>query len=149
MKVFRTIGFAAAVAVAAAGVASAQGSTSGSMQSGGAMQTVKITLWPQNKSNQQGTATLTDTKNGVLVTISLRNEPATYSEPAHIHQGVCTKLNPAPWKPLSNVENGKSTTTVAGVTVKQLLASPYAINVHLSSNNLGHYVACGNIASST
>jgi Cu/Zn superoxide dismutase len=144
MKLFRIIGFVSAAAVAMAGVAFAQGS----MQSSGAMQTIKITMWPQNKSNQPGTATLTDTKNGVMVSISLRNEPPSFSEPAHIHQGVCTKLNPAPWKPLNNVANGKSMATVAGVTVKQLLASPYAINVHLSSSNLGHYVACGNIAAS-
>jgi hypothetical protein len=31
------------------------------------------------------------------------------------------------------------------VTIDQLLAGKYAINVHESTSNLGKYVSCGNI----
>ena len=147
MKVLRVIALSAAASVALAGVASAQG-TSGAIQSSGAVQTLTINLMQLNKSNQTGTATITDTKTGVLVTIKLRNEPGTYSEPAHIHEGSCTNLNPASKWGLGNVENGKSSTTIAGVTVAQLLAGKYAINVHLSRDNMPHYVACGPIVKS-
>ncbi|MBV8490326.1 MAG: hypothetical protein JO199_07340 [Candidatus Eremiobacteraeota bacterium] len=112
------------------------------------MKTVKINLNPLNGSKQYGWATLTDTKTGVNVEIKLRGVPPTYSEPAHIHEGVCTKLSPASKWGLGNVENGTSSTNITGVTVEQLLAGKYAINVHLSRDNMPHYVACGNIVAS-
>lgn len=147
MKVFRVIALSAAASVALAGAAAAQ-STGGSVQSGGVAQTITINLTQQNKSTQFGTATIADTKTGVLVTIKLRNVPPTYSEPAHIHEGTCTKLNPESKWGLGNVENGKSSTSITGVSVAQLLAGKYAINVHLSRDNMPHYVACGNIVKS-
>ena len=42
---------------------------------------------------------------------------------------------------------GKSNTTIKGVTVAQLLASPNAVNVHKSATEIPTYVACGNISS--
>jgi hypothetical protein len=48
--------------------------------------------------------------------------------------------------PLTNLSNGTSTTVVKGTTIDQMLKTPYAINVHKSTSDLGTYVACGNIA---
>lgn len=104
-----------------------------------------INMGAQNGSKQDGQAFLNDTPGGLKVKVQLKNEPAGASEPSHIHQGTCSKLNPAPWKPLSNVVGGVGTTTVPGVTIAQLKKAHYAINVHESAANLKRYVSCGDI----
>jgi hypothetical protein len=105
-----------------------------------------VKMGAQSGSGQTGTATIVDKGSGVLVTLTVSNEPKGASEPAHIHEGTCSKLNPAPWKPLSNVVKGVSTTTVPGVTVAQLTGKEkYAINVHKSAAMLKVYVSCGGI----
>ena len=104
-----------------------------------------INLGAQNGSKQEGQAFLNDTAGGLKVKVQLKNEPAHASEPAHIHQGTCAKLNPAPWKPLSNVVGGVSVTTIKGLTIADLKKAKYAINVHESAANLAHYVSCGDL----
>ncbi|MBV9402178.1 MAG: hypothetical protein JO018_00455 [Candidatus Eremiobacteraeota bacterium] len=106
---------------------------------------LNINMGAQNGSKQNGTASLKDVAGGVWVKVSVFNEPKGGSEPAHIHQGTCKKLNPAPYKPLSNVVNGTSITTVKGITVASLKKAHYAINVHQSAANLKKYVSCGDI----
>jgi hypothetical protein len=110
---------------------------------GGSLQ---INMGQQNNSKQTGNASVVDQKHGgVMVTIHLKSEPKGASEPAHIHKGTCTKLDPAPWKPLKNVVNGTSQTLVPGVTVAQLKKGKYAINVHKSASDLQTYVSCGDL----
>ncbi|MBV8333751.1 MAG: hypothetical protein JO192_13515 [Candidatus Eremiobacteraeota bacterium] len=104
-----------------------------------------INMGAQNGSKQDGQAFLNDTSAGLKVKIQLKNEPAGASEPAHIHEGTCAKINPAPWKPLSNVVNNLSVTTIAGLTIAQLKKAHYAINVHESAANLKRYVSCGDV----
>jgi hypothetical protein len=104
-----------------------------------------INMGAQNGSKQTGQAWFNDTAAGLRVKIQLHNEPAGASEPAHIHQGRCAKLNPAPWKGLSNVVKGVSVTTIAGVKLADLKKAQYAVNVHESASNLKHYVSCGDI----
>jgi hypothetical protein len=105
-----------------------------------------IKMGAMNGSGQNGTATIVTKGTGILVTVTVSNEPKGASEPAHIHAGTCAKLNPAPWKPLSNVVKGVSTTTVPGVTTAQLTGkTKYAINVHKSAAQITVYVACGGI----
>lgn len=104
-----------------------------------------INLGAQNGSGQDGQAFLNDTSGGLRVKLQVKHEPAGASEPAHIHQGRCAKLNPAPWKALSNVVNGVSVTTIPNLTLADLKKAPYAINVHQSAANLKHYVSCGDV----
>jgi len=104
-----------------------------------------INMTEQNKSKQDGQVFLNDTSGGLKVKVQLKNVPAGASEPAHIHQGTCAKLNPAPWKPLSNVVDGLSVTTIPGLTIAELKKAKYAINVHQSAANLKHYVSCGDL----
>ncbi len=85
--------------------------------------------------------------------------------PAHIHAGTCDALGDVVF-PLSDVDDAaaagtpassanatpadpaaSSTTTVAA-TLDDLLATPHAINVHLSADEIGTYIACGEIAGS-
>lgn len=105
---------------------------------------VKVTMAAQNNSKETGTATLTQKGKNVLVVISLHNAPKT-AQPAHIHPGTCAKLNPAPKYALSNVVNGKSTTTVKNVDLDDLMGGKFAVNVHKSANDLKTYVSCGAI----
>lgn len=105
---------------------------------------VMVTLDEQNGSGQTGTATLTRvdaTTTRVVVTVE--NPPAE-PQPAHIHMGTCTDLNPAPQYPLENITDGNSTSTVAA-RLDALLADNMAINVHRSAEQADLYVACGTI----
>ena len=123
----------------------AQTNTENSMHNAMSKTSLNINMGQQNDSKQDGTATIKAVEGGILVTVSLTNTPANASEPAHIHQGTCAKLNPAPWKPLNNVVDGKSVTTVKGVTIADLKKSHYAVNVHKSAADLATYVSCGDI----
>lgn len=82
-------------------------------------------------------------------------QDAVPAHPSHIHEGTCDDLNPQPAYPLNDVtsvspdapagavEVGHST---IDVTLDELLASPYALNVHESGENVATYIACGNVA---
>jgi len=105
---------------------------------------ITIPLAALNHSGETGTATLTQVAGGVKVVVALKHAPAG-AQPTHIHIGTCGNINKAPEYPLVNTVNGAGTSTVAGVTLKQLLAGKYAINVHKSTMDLATYVACGNI----
>lgn len=90
---------------------------------------------------------------------------AAAGHPAHIHEGTCDSLNPAPAYPLADValpEDGVGTpapmgrmaerhevetsSTVVPVALEDLLASPHAINIHQSAEQIDTYIACGEIA---
>ncbi len=86
--------------------------------------------------------------------------PATgAAHPAHIHTGTCDTLGDVVF-PLNDVasadmvatpvagESGmvaESTTTVE-VALDDILAAEHAINVHESAENIGNYIACGDVA---
>lgn len=106
---------------------------------------LNINMGALNGSKQDGTASVTDKGTGVEVVVKLNNEPTGASQPAHIHKGTCKNLDPTPWKPLTNVVGGSSTTMVPGLTVKELKGTHYAINVHKSASDLKTYVSCGDL----
>ncbi|GIW03961.1 MAG: hypothetical protein KatS3mg059_0581 [Thermomicrobiales bacterium] len=89
--------------------------------------------------------------------------------PAHIHSGTCDNLGEVVY-PLNNIGEiggmmaGMEASPMAGehagaanaipvemsvtqldVSLDDLLAAPYAINVHESQENIGNYIACGNV----
>lgn len=129
------------VAIALLGllVAGCGGSSGGSSSS----KNVTVDLGEQNGSGESGTATLTQEGGKTMVVIDLKNGSTT-AQPAHIHKGTCAKLNPTPEYALTNVQSGKSTTTV-NASLDSLKNGSYAINVHKSASDLKTYVACGNI----
>ena len=108
-----------------------------------ATSTLTIKLSAQNGSGENGTATLTQADGAVKVVIAIPNGPAG-PQPAHIHDGTCASLKGVVY-PLTSVAKGASTTTVKGITIDQLLAGKYAINVHKSTSDIGTYVSCGAI----
>jgi predicted lipoprotein with Yx(FWY)xxD motif len=66
-------------------------------------------------------------------------------QPAHIHEGACPGVGAVKF-PLTNIQEGHSQ-TVADAALADLLKGGYAINSHLSTPDIGKYVACGNLAS--
>lgn len=77
--------------------------------------------------------------------------------PIHIHNGTCDQLGDIAY-PLNPVETAEGTTegntnatgvetsvTTVDVALDDLLAQDYAINAHLSDEQIGTYIACGEI----
>jgi LPXTG-motif cell wall-anchored protein len=76
------------------------------------------------------------------------NAPEGAVQPAHIHKGTCTNLDPNPSYPLNDIKEGKSTTVVK-VSLEDLAKEKYAINVHKSATEISLYVSCGNLPQGT
>jgi hypothetical protein len=96
-----------------------------------------------------------------------QDEPAPdVSHPAHIHAGTCDDLDPNPAQPLNNIEprlndsDEENANAPQGVltaprvlfsetdvemSMDDLLAESYSINVHESEEQIQNYVACGEI----
>jgi hypothetical protein len=110
-----------------------------------AMAPMQFRLADQNNSGEQGTATMLQGVNGVIVKLRLTGGAEGVDQPAHIHKGTCAKLDPKPTYPLTMVKDGISQTTVPNTTVADLQKGDYAINVHKSGKEATIYVACGNI----
>lgn len=105
---------------------------------------VKVELAAQNSSGETGYAILTPHGDGTMVEIHIKGGPEGVAQPAHIHAGTCANLDPKPAYGLSPVKGGISSTVVS-VSIRALMASPMAINVHESPKDIPKYVACGDI----
>ncbi len=106
---------------------------------------VTFRLHSQNRSGENGSATLTNLGDGkTRVVIHVINENMTGDQPAHVHPGRCNRLNPIPRFALKNVILGRSN-TVIDTPMSKLLGGHWSINVHESSDNLKKYVSCGTI----
>lgn len=108
---------------------------------------LEVTFMEQSDSGLSGTATLVEQGGSTTVTVSLSDTSSTVAMPSHIHAGTCANLDPAPAYPLNNVVQGSAETTV-DVTIATLLASPFAINVHKSAEEVSTYVACADLVAS-
>jgi hypothetical protein len=98
---------------------------------------------PQNGSGEMGTVTLTAVGAQTRVDVALANAPADVPQPAHVHDGPCSKLGKVEY-PLKLVVNGVSSTTL-DVPMSKLTAGGFAVNVHKSTSEVATYVACGDI----
>jgi plastocyanin len=119
------------------------GTGQGGNATGGNVVTVKLDTL--NDSGISGTATLT--ANGDQTRVVLKLNGATGGHPAHIHQGTCNELDPNPLYPLQEVDADGNSDTTIDVKLADLQSAPFAINVHKSADEIGVYVACGNIPS--
>lgn len=106
-------------------------------------QATTLQLVQQNNSGISGTATFTPSGGGLTVDLKV-NGAGAGPQPAHIHEGSCAQLNPTPQFTLSPVTNGTSTTTLQ-TTLQSLAASPHAIHMHKSTDEISIYVACADI----
>jgi LPXTG-motif cell wall-anchored protein len=106
-------------------------------------QSTILQLAQQNNSGVSGTATFTPSGGGLTVSLKV-NGAGAGPQPAHIHEGSCAQLNPTPQFTLTSVTNGSSTTTLQ-VTLPALAASPHAVHMHKSADEISVYVACADI----
>lgn len=106
---------------------------------------IKVALFAQSNSGQNGVAELKDFGAKTKVEIELTNAPVGVAQPAHIHTGTCAVMGGIKF-PLNNAVNGKSETMI-NVTLDQLVAErPLLINVHKSAAEIATSVACGEIS---
>lgn len=103
-----------------------------------------IHMKAENRSGENGTATLTQLPSGVKIVVSIKGAPSG-DQPTHIHPGTCTHLNPAPEAPLAPLSNGHSVTVLSGKKISDFTTGQFSINVHKSANDLKTYVSCGQI----
>ena len=96
-----------------------------------------------NDSGVEGTVTLYDVGEQTLVAILV--EDAGDVHPAHIHEGTCDDLEPQPFAPLSNVENEEVSLSLVDTPLQELIDGDYAVDLHLSPNELGTLIVCANI----
>ena len=135
-------GSTASRAPAAGGSPSAPAATPGA--TAGTEQAVEVQLAELNGSGVSGTATLTDLGDGML-RVEIDVEAAgNEAMPAHIHPGTCDELDPAPQYPLSDVEDGTSTTEIEAA-LADIQTGEFAINLHESTEAIETYTACGDI----
>jgi LPXTG-motif cell wall-anchored protein len=106
-------------------------------------QATTLQLVQQNNSGISGTATFTPSSGGLTVDLKVTGAGAG-PQPAHIHGGTCAQLNPTPEFTLASVTNGSSTTTLQ-TTLQSLAATPHAVHMHKSADELSVYVACADI----
>ena len=106
-------------------------------------QPTTLQLVQQNNSGISGTATFTPSGGGLTVDLKVTGAGAG-PQPAHIHGGTCAQLNPTPEFTLASVTNGSSTTTLQ-TTLQSLAATPHAVHMHKSADELSVYVACADI----
>lgn len=104
---------------------------------------ISVNLDPVGDASQFGTATLTPNGEQTEVVIDI-DSPISDSQPAHIHEGTCADLNPDVAFGLPNVVSGRSEATVE-VSLDDLTSGDYAINLHMSDDDLETYTSCGDI----
>jgi hypothetical protein len=114
-----------------------------------AQQTVTVDMGPaegpDGGGDQTGTVTLTAMNGQTQVVVDIDPSPdgASVAQPAHIHAGACATIGAVEF-PLTSVVNGQSTTTV-DISLADLQAGAYSINVHKSADEVGVYTSCGDI----
>lgn len=107
-------------------------------------QSLTLTLATQNNSGITGTAMLTDLGGGKTRVEIKASGVGSVPRPSHIHEGTCAQLNPTPAFSLANVTDAGSTTEI-DTSLQQLTATPHAVHMHKSPDELTVYVACADI----
>jgi len=102
-----------------------------------------IPIGALNDSGQTGIASFTANGDQTAVVISISSGAADVPQPIHIHDGACDTLGGVAHA-LSAVVNGSSVTTV-DATLASIMGGANAVNIHLSGDDAGTYVACGDI----
>ena len=107
---------------------------------------VAVPLTALGANGVSGTATLSyeGMESPVTVKIDLPDAVVGGDHPAHVHQGSCPTPGPVVYT-LDNVKDGASETTLEQATINDF-RNELSINVHLSADEIGTYLSCGDIA---
>lgn len=104
---------------------------------------ITLNLGPGRDGDQSGTARLTPKGDKTEVVLNIKPGAAGVEQPVHIHDGACPGVGAVKY-PLTNIVDGKSTTTV-DAPITALLTGSFSINAHKSAADINTYVACGGI----
>ncbi len=105
---------------------------------------IVVPIDQMENSRISGDASLTDNGDGTT-TVDILVDGATGGHPAHIHSGTCADLGDIVY-PLTDVDASGESVTVVDATLESLTTGgPYAISIHLSADDMGTRVACGDI----
>lgn len=104
---------------------------------------ITIDFTELNDSGVTGSATLYE--NGDQTIVELDLDETGENHPAHIHEGTCEDLQPEPAYNLENAGEEGTSTTLVDVSLAELLDGDYAIDLHLSPNELGTLIVCADI----
>lgn len=113
-----------------------------------ASHSMAIAMHGLNGSGQDGTAMVQEIGGKVVVSVHLIGEPASASEPAHVHLGRCPVIKAIPAYNVGPVVGGKAESAV-DLSWADITSGRYVLNVHESTEQLGRYVSCGDIGTST
>jgi hypothetical protein len=108
-----------------------------------AQSAVTFTFGPGRDAVQPGTVTLTPKGNQTEIVVNAQPGAAGVAQPGHVHEGGCPGVGPVKY-PLTNIVEGKSTTTV-DASINDLLSGAYSINLHRSQPEIQIYTACTNL----
>ena len=136
-------GSSVSIAAAPVATADAEASPEAEATEEAAADELTIDLGELNDSGMSGTATLRAAGDETEIVLAL--EGAAGDHPSHVHSGTCNDLDPNPAFPLENVDADGNSTTTIGISLEDLQAEPFAINIHKSADEIGVYVACGEI----
>lgn len=109
-----------------------------------AVQDVVVHLEEQNGSGESGTATLIATDAHATKVVMRLTHPPGAPQPAHVHAGTCSDIDPLPAYALTELHAGRSE-TVLPVSLQELRASHLVVNVHKSETDMKTYAACAPI----
>jgi hypothetical protein len=138
MKAVKTLFACTVLALVPLAVAACGGSSAGGDER------LTVPLAELVGSGQSGTATLTPEGDGATRVVVRVGNPPQAAQPAHIHPGTCGDLDPLPAYPLEPVTAGSSSTTISA-SLGELRSGRFAVNVHLSEEEIRTSVACGDI----
>ena len=100
-----------------------------------------IQLGELNDSGQTGIASFRANGAQTEVTVSISSGAAGVNQPIHVHDGTCDPLGGVAHG-LSAVADGSSVTTI-DTSLASIMGGAHAVNLHLSGDDAGTYVACG------
>jgi Domain of unknown function (DUF4331) len=103
---------------------------------------VSIDLDELSNSGVSGSATLT--ADGDQTHVVLDVEGASGGNPVHIHNGTCTNLLDVVF-PLTDIDASGMSETTVDMKLSDLLDGEFAINAHLSADQINTYITCGDI----
>ncbi len=103
-----------------------------------------VPLDEADDSGIHGGASIRGVDGQVEVTVFISEGDTDGVHPVHIHDGTCDDLGGVAY-PLEDIVDGESVTTLEDLELADIMTGEYAINAHMSEDDMGTHVMCGNI----
>jgi hypothetical protein len=126
-----------------------QGTDAAALQ--GANETGHVTIQIRDLADSGVSGKATLRANGGLTRVNIRLEGDANAYPTHLHAGTCDDFEAMPAAPLADSVPGTTSRTVVEMSLDDLLAGSWVINIHHPEKDLGSLldpssvIACGEI----